>query len=345
MSRPGSSSLTRVSVLVLLSACTSSQSDGDDMLMTGTAGTGLAGTGVVAGDGAGTGAAGTIAGAGVAGTGVAGTGTAGTTAFPDAGGELDLDAALGDGAAGDAAVLPPRPKPPCLTKPSQVALLGDSYINWVSHSFPADLFKEAGNTFRNYAVGAYSMGSGGIGFIPPQLDEAYAEDPDLKFIVMSGGGNDILVPDTVMFPRGGDCKMSQMSPMIADCQKIVDKALDAAEEMLDTGISYGIEHVVYFFYPNVPEGTLVGGLFPNAILEYAAPRVKEFCDTTFERTGGKASCYFVDLRPAFKGHPEYFAPTDIHPNTVGSAVMAKEVWKVMKDNCVAQPASSCCCEP
>lgn len=278
-------------------------------------------------------------GASVAGGGGAADAGVAADATADANGASATDAAV----PADAGALAPRP--PCVSKGSQVVLLGDSYINWVSHTFPADLYREAGATYRMYAVGAYSMGSGGIGFIPPELDQALAEDPDINLVVMTGGGNDVLVADTTQFPQGGDCKMSASSPTIPDCQKIVDKALAAAEEMMDNGVAHGIGHIVYFFYPNVPEGTLVGGTHPNAILEYAAPRVKDFCDGSYARTGGKATCYFVDLRPVFSGHPEYFAPTDIHPNTMGSAAMAKAVWQTMKDNCLAQPQSSGCCEP
>jgi lysophospholipase L1-like esterase len=49
--------------------------------------------------------------------------------------------------------------------------------------------------------------------------------------------------------------------------------------------------------------------------------------------------------PVFDGHPEYFAFADIHPNSTGSQAMAKAVVKVMKDACIAQPASSGCCTP
>jgi hypothetical protein len=236
-------------------------------------------------------------------------------------------------------------KPRCLQKPSQVVLIGDSYVNWVSHTFPADLAKEAGQTFRSYAVGGTSMGSGGIGLIAPQLEMAVTEDPDIKLSVMTGGGNDVLVPDVAMFPRGAECKNSMSSASIPDCQRIVTKALDAAGKMMERSIEIGVEHVVYFFYPHVPNGTLVGGLYPNAILDYSLPRVKEFCETTSTRSGGKLTCHFVDLIPVFEGHPEYFAPTDIHPNLQGSAAMAKAIWGKMKESCIAQPASSGCCEP
>lgn len=274
----------------------------------------------------------------------------------DTGGTGGTSGSGGTGGTGGSGSADSRPR--CLTKPSQVVLIGDSYINWVSHTFPADLAGEAGVTYRNYAVGAFSMGSGGIGFIPPQFDQAFAEDPDIIASVMTGGGNDILVPDIAQFPRGGECKNSPDSPTIEDCQKIVQKAIDAsvtlmhhtADTIAQSATDGRILDIIYFFYPHVPEGTLVGGLAPNAILDYALPKAKAACDNAYQETGGKLRCHFVDLIPVLddaNGDPilANFAPTDIHPNTTGSALMAKAVWAKMKDNCVAQPASSGCCAP
>jgi hypothetical protein len=43
--------------------------------------------------------------------------------------------------------------------------------------------------------------------------------------------------------------------------------------------------------------------------------------------------------PVFKGHDDYFAAGDIHPNPMGSAAMAKAIWGKMEDDCVWQAAS------
>src|SRR5262245_33356057 len=84
---------------------------------------------------AGLGGSGGLAGAaGMGGTGgvmVGPDGTGGVGGTADAGVDAqapEADAAVDAGTAG--------PKPLCLEKPSQVALIGDSYINWVSHNFP-----------------------------------------------------------------------------------------------------------------------------------------------------------------------------------------------------------------
>jgi hypothetical protein len=259
----------------------------------------------------------------------------------DAGAGFDAN----DGGFADAPFDGDVTRPPCMKSPNQVVVLGDSYINWISHTFPADLVKESGVTYRMYAVGAAAMATGGVSLIPPQFDQAVAADPNIIAVVMDGGGNDILVADTAQFPQGADCKQLATSPTISDCQKIVQKAVDKAVELMDTAATKGVKDVVYFFYPHVPEGTLIGGAHPNAILDYALPKVKATCDGARARTGGRLTCHFLDLIPVFDQHPEYFAFTDIHPNPAGSQAMAKAVWAVMKNACIAQPASSGCCAP
>jgi hypothetical protein len=291
------------------------------------------------GNGGGAGSAGTSGGGGASG---GASGAAGQAGSSGAGGKSDagnVDAGGAPDAVADANVA----RPSCMKSANQVVVLGDSYVNWISHTFPADLAKEAGVTYRMYAAGGTAMGSGGIGLIPPQFDQAVAADPNIIAAIMDGGGNDILVADTAQFPQGADCKQNANSPTISDCQKIVQKAVDAAVTLMGTAADKGVKDVVYFFYPHVPEGTLVGGAHPNAILDYALPKVKETCDGAFVRTGGRLTCHFLDLIPVFDGHPDYFAATDIHPNPTGSAAMAKAVWKTMKDACIAQPASSGCC--
>ena len=222
--------------------------------------------------------------------------------------------------------------------------MGDSYMNWGTHTFPTDLNAAAGVTFRpTYAVGGFSMGSGGIGLIPPQFDTAFAQDPDIIAVVLDGGGNDVLLP-AVGRP---DCKNMANSASVAGCQQIVTDALAAADKLLQHVLQTQpkVHDIVYFFYPHVPAPTALGGSSPNAMLDYALPLVKAFCDGVYETSGHKESCWFVDTVPLFQGHPEYFAAADVHENSTGSKVIAKAVVDTMKAHCVAQPASSGCCEP
>jgi hypothetical protein len=229
-----------------------------------------------------------------------------------------------------------------MKNPRQVISIGDSYMNWVSHTFPQDLDAAFGQPIRpTYAIGAYAMGSGGIGLIPTQFDTAVMQDKDIIAVVMDGGGNDVLVPA----PGRPDCKNMQNAASVAGCQQIVTDAMAAAEGLMTKMVAAGVRDVIYFFYPHVPAPTPIGGNYPNVMLDYALPKVKAFCDGVTAKTQGKGNCWFIDTIPLFEGHPEYFAPTDIHENSAGSKVIARAIVDMMKSKCIAQPASSGCCAP
>lgn len=251
---------------------------------------------------------------------------------------------------------PDARRPPCLQNARQLIVMGDSYVNWVSHTLPQDLASAYGGDAvgvwdvpyttggRLYAIGAWAMGSGGIGLIPDQLDFALADDPDIKAAVMTGGGNDFLVP-APEYLGAAECKNMSTLPPAAVCQEIVQKAFDAAEGLMQASADAGVEDVVYFFYPNIPAPTLLGGTSPNTLLDWTYPQVEALCDETEAKTGGKLRCHFLDTRPLFEGHLDWFAPGDIHPTAAGSKVIADAIVELMADRCIAQPESSGCCEP
>jgi hypothetical protein len=235
-------------------------------------------------------------------------------------------------------------KPKCKTSPKQIVVVGDSYINWITHTFPDDLAREAGETWRMYAVGGCSLGSGGLCMIPDQLEQAIMDDPNMIAGLMTGGGNDILIADEVMFPGSSECKDRVDAPMLKVCQDVVATAMTAGEKLMQTSADAGIRDVIYMFYPHIPGGGF-GGMNPNYLLDYSLPMAKALCDGAEMRTQGKLRCHFLDLVPVFEGHSDWFADDGIHENSMGSAAMAKEVVKLAKDRCIAQPASSGCCEP
>lgn len=195
-----------------------------------------------------------------------------------------------------------------------------------------------------YAVGGASLASGGIaGFIPDQFEAALRADPRINAVVMDGGGNDVLICDALRFPGCGECKNSANSPNLPVCRAVVQAAVDRARVLMNRAADVGVKDVIYFFYPRVPEGTIIGGAKPNAILDYALPLARDLCNSAAQTTGGRLRCHFVDMIPVFQGHSEYFAPLDIHPNGLGSAAMAKAIWAQMRSSCVAQKSASGCC--
>jgi lysophospholipase L1-like esterase len=340
-------------------------SNGESMYivpMTG-AGTGAAGTGVPGAAGAGVGAAGsTIAGAAgmtvaaaAAGTGVAGstvTGTAGRagSAAAGSGGAAGtpsmavagmMAAAAGSGGAAGAAAGAPAPaklKPPCLKKASQVVFIGDSYIEYaVAHQSLNVLIEKlavaegkltASDHYRTYAAPGTALAAPNLlGMIPPQWDQAVAEDPDIKFVIMDGGGNDVLIDNMQCLAAGSDKDPG--------CQMVVAETLRVGSELINKMKAGGVTDGIYFFYPHVPTGG-------DDINDYSLAMLKS---TAMSLTTPAFRTYVVDTIPIFEGHEDWFSSDGIHANDTGEQKIADEIWKLMKDNCIAQPASSDCCTP
>jgi hypothetical protein len=171
-------------------------------------------------------------GAGAGGTSAAGTGMAGSGGM--AGGAGASGGSGGAGSGGSSL------KPKCKSSPDQVIVVGDSYLNWGTHTFPEDLAREAGETWRMYAVGGCSLGSGGLCLIPDQLDQAIAEDPNIIATVMTGGGNDILIADEFMFPGSTECKDRTDSATVKVCQDVVTTAIETGETLMQDAADAGI---------------------------------------------------------------------------------------------------------
>jgi hypothetical protein len=227
-------------------------------------------------------------------------------------------------------------KPPCLKKPSQVVAIGDSYV-----SLPVVLIPKvealavaggalmSGQHYRDYSAPGTTLGSPSLpGSIPPQWDMAKRADPDVKTIIMDGGGNDILIDIFGPCLSDGAATMSYCTDIIKGCMDVVRKmAMDAK--------AAGVRDIIYFLYPHVP----IGGA---EILDYSVQEAKkmaaELASPTFR-------IHMIDTVPAFLGHDEYFGLDPIHANDAGGQVIAKLIWEKMKSECIAQPASSGCCEP
>lgn len=253
-------------------------------------------------------------------------------------------------------------KPPCITKPAQVVIMGDSYIaGFNSPPLQPALAALDPNAagFRNYAVAGMSMASGGIPvgpppgikFIPQQFDpEALTADPDIKLVIMNGGGNDIMLP-----PAGTpDCKNMTTSTTDPGCLKVVQDALDEATRIVTEMAAKGVRDVIYFFYPHLPsvQGGL-GGTEANVLMDFVYPKAKALCDSAETKSNGQLRCHFIDLRQPYESTGSVSGPgpwtnisvDGVHPTAAGQAISAKQIYDTMKAGCLGQSASSGCCQP
>jgi hypothetical protein len=291
------------------------------------------------------------------------TGDAGSTTLPvgnpvdvrDSGSSAVIDAgkvpapaeagALGEaGTSADAAIgaeggTQSAIKPLCLKKPSQVVALGDSYVG-----APVMLIPKvealavmggalmSGQHYRDYGAPGTTLGSPEVpGSIPPQWDAAKRADMDIKTVIMDGGGNDIIASIESIF---NGC-LDPGSTKIMACTSIIQGAMNMVRKMAMDMKAAGVQDVIYFLYPHVP----IGG---DEILDYSVDEARKM---TSEISTDSFRVHLVDTRATFMGHPEYFDIDPVHANDTGAQEIAKLVWQTMKTKCIAQPASSGCCQP
>jgi lysophospholipase L1-like esterase len=216
----------------------------------------------------------------------------------------------------------------CELKPHQVGILGDSYIDLSGDvtKFLQENARKAGalgatETYIDKSKSGAAMQKGNLlaPAIPTQLPTLLADSKRLgpegvKLVVMTGGGNDVLID-------ASQCKT--ISTPSEECKAVVSKSLAVIETLFADMGKAGIEHVIYFWYPDLgPSGGKV-------INDYSVPLAKAQCETNTDVT-----CHFIDTREPFRGHPEYIAYDNIHPTAAGSKVIADLVWDVMTDHCL-----------
>jgi hypothetical protein len=277
----------------------------------GTAGMGLGGFGV-----AGMGTAGMgVAGLGTAGTGLGGAGMAGQAGM---GGLLGMGGAAGaggllvtGGTAGAGAGGSPMHADLGVGTGADVVLLGDS---WMSNTLQIEgtggglapaLIAAAGKPYRNYGVqGVMLLMADTFGAaIPTQYDQAKAINKDIKTIVMTGGGNDIIQNPTIQSAcmTGGDA-----------CKMLLSQIVDALNTLWTKMAADNVQDVVYVQYAND-----VGTVDPSLRMNMGVPTI---CTT------GRIRCHSVDSTNAIM---KQIAADGIHPLQAANTRLAKQVYDLM----------------
>jgi lysophospholipase L1-like esterase len=216
----------------------------------------------------------------------------------------------------------------CHLKPYQVGIMGDSYINLsgdITKFLQEDARKAgalgASEKYIDKSKSGAAMQKGNLlaPAIPTQLpavlsDSKSAGPEGVKLVVMTGGGNDVLID-------ASQCKTLTM--VTEECKTVVSKTLEVQKKLFVDMKTAGIQHVIYFWYPDLgPSGGKV-------INDYSIPIAKAQCEAD-----PSVKCHFVDTRDGWRGHPEFIGPDGIHPTAAGSKVISDLVWQVMVDNCL-----------
>jgi hypothetical protein len=286
--------------------------------------TGLAGTtaaGAAASGGAGAPAAGAAAGASgaAAGSSAGAAATAGSAAGePSAGGGAGTagSVAAGSGGAGGAAGsgMPAMHEDLGKGDGHDVVLLGDSYMSntlqfeGTGGGIVPSLLSASGQRYRNYAVqGTMLLMDNTYGpAIPTQWDDAKRINADIKTVVMTGGGNDIIQSSSLQ----ASCMMGG-----ADCKALLMKETMRFDQLWTQMADAGVEDIVRVMYAT-DSGTVADSLLMDPEVGSPPP----ICST------GKVRCHFLETTDLVMGQR---AVDDIHPLQSANERVAKALVDLM----------------
>jgi lysophospholipase L1-like esterase len=233
-------------------------------------------------------------------------------------------------------------KRPCISTGNEVVFIGDSYSDYaIAHQSLASFMEKLavkdgalkqGDHYRNLAVAGTTLAAPPAG-IQSQWEGTKSMKP-IKVVVMTGGGNDVLI-------NNQQCR-AEGSEKLADCKQVVQASLDAAKMLFESMKATGTSDVLYFWYPHIPGGLLTGGERGASISDYTYPMLVDIAKAASTDTFHVYTVPTVDI---FEGHADYFYSDGLHANDTGEAKIADAVWKVMKENCIGQAAASSCCMP
>lgn len=223
----------------------------------------------------------------------------------------------------------------------QVIWLGDSIF--ALSGATADYLEElTGQRYREYYVSGADMINGAIPFVPTireQFDNAFDENPNVRTLIMDGGGNDVLISNKSLcssdwrYSPGANIEEAEAS-LDPGCIELLDDIRDAFEEMSTEGFNKGVEKGIYMcvYYLNMPELDAVGKYgWDMAHLDIQQINRDINADDT-------RRVVFVDPRDEFWGKDGLITSDNIHPSDAGSKILANVLHQAMVDNCIEQDA-------
>jgi lysophospholipase L1-like esterase len=118
---------------------------------------------------------------------------------------------------------------------SDVITVGDSWMSYAINGggIETGLLAASGQRYRTYGVAGTMLLDE---VIPNQYETAKRQNPDIKTVVMTGGGNDLLLTGMTAGGCGEGCKST------------IDKVTQRLVEMWDEMAADGVQDVIYIEY-------------------------------------------------------------------------------------------------
>jgi lysophospholipase L1-like esterase len=192
---------------------------------------------------------------------------------------------------------------------SDVITMGDSFMNLNGREgTEISLEKVSGRDYRNYGVAGTQLLDGRI---PAQFDSAVRENPNIKTVVISAGGNDILLG-----------MISCTWNWTEACNEQVRRVAAGHTELRTKMGSMGVEDVIWVHYGY----STAGSDEPDPNLKPGLDLAREMAVTgcTPEMT---PRCHFIDPVEELYGE---IRSDGIHPTAAGYDILGQMVWDTMQ---------------
>jgi hypothetical protein len=196
---------------------------------------------------------------------------------------------------------------------SDVVLIGDSFMSntlefeGTGGGIAPALIQFAGRPYRNYAMQGVKMLQADVfgPAIPNQYEMAKRANPDIKTVIMTGGGNDILLDPMV----ATSCKTAGEA-----CRQMLAQIDEAFEALWTEMTNDGVEDIVYVQYADN-----VGTVSP-VLRQDAGVEPPSICFSE------RVRCHAVDTTAAVMGQ---IAVDGVHPLKAANQRIATQIYDLM----------------
>jgi GDSL-like Lipase/Acylhydrolase family len=197
-----------------------------------------------------------------------------------------------------------------------VITIGDSWMSYGSGlGIQESLEKVSKRDYRNFGVPGTKLLApvGGSPAIPDQYKAAKMADPDIKTVVMTGGGNDILQEILLQCVDGAFAET---------CQAQIDKVAARLTTFWAEMAADGVQDVIVIGYSRKTNPLFLGTTSES--IEYSAKKIDPLCAAV----PAPLRCHSFDSDKAAPNLTFMF--DGIHPDGAGYDAIATGVWELMK---------------
>jgi hypothetical protein len=182
-----------------------------------------------------------------------------------------------------------------------VIAIGDSWMSYDGNKgIQYSLRKISGQPYRGYGVGGTQLLNGQI---PAQYDQAKRDNPNIRTVIMTGGGNDLLRSNARV-------DLSSAGPYARGRIDMLANGLVALWSEMGRD---GVHDVIYVFYSRG------GGI--TASVDYATKKIQPLCQSM-----KPIRCHWIDS----DGTLHMKLRDDTHPTDEGFNALARTIFLMME---------------